>query len=233
MWYIKTHILPVYLSSGSSALAEHEVNDPTKIPPSPPSGLLIGSIHTGVLEVLISESGLGSGSGPGNTNPVPVPGIKIKTLRLDTAYGKYIFTRDVFDSSFPHDLPEGYTFGKLGDTHYDLVRSRTRIYRSDESLRHMHGVGVYRTDQTKEPIGWAFISLDGSLATLHVEPGHRGKGLAVQLAKETMRRGDGGGDGYAHTDVDLENSASRRVMEKIGGQLKWTVAWVVVEVVDL
>lgn len=43
-------------------------------------------------------------------------------------------------------------------------------------------------EEEEMPIAWGFMSVDGSLATLHVEPEHRGQGLAVTLSKEIMRR---------------------------------------------
>ncbi|PYH47853.1 uncharacterized protein BP01DRAFT_372031 [Aspergillus saccharolyticus JOP 1030-1] len=110
--------------------------------------------------------------------------------------------------------------------------------------------GGIRTPET--PVAWAFLGPDGSLATLHVEAEYRGRGLAGMVAHEAMRRGmvvdgrwsgndslngqngDGGSDsqhqGLVHTNVAMENKASRRVMEKLGGRLGWTVTWTVVEV---
>jgi GNAT superfamily N-acetyltransferase len=98
------------------------------------------------------------------------------------------------------------------------------------------------------PIAWGFLGVDGALATLHVEPEHRGKGLAILLSKAVMRRGmaaDGiFGAGsiqsgetsaqekvgeWTHTDVAGYNQASRRVMEKIGGKVLTTVTWTVIE----
>jgi GNAT superfamily N-acetyltransferase len=101
------------------------------------------------------------------------------------------------------------------------------------------------------PIAWGFLGVDGALATLHVEPEHRGKGLAVLLSKAVMRHGmaaDGifgagtiqSGDTLAreqvgewtHTEVAGYNKASRKVMEKIGGKVLTTVTWAVVELCD-
>lgn len=88
------------------------------------------------------------------------------------------------------------------------------------------------------PIAWAFLGIDGGLATLHVEPEYRCQGLALYVAKEVMRRGmaegdiwrDGGEDEvWVHTNVLESNLASRRVMEKLGGETGWTCTWTVVE----
>ncbi|GAB1195813.1 hypothetical protein APSETT444_005078 [Aspergillus pseudonomiae] len=89
------------------------------------------------------------------------------------------------------------------------------------------------------PIAWAFLGTDGSLATLHVEPEYRGQGLASHVSKEAMRQGmaEGGiwrnygeaGEAWVHANVLESNIASRRVMEKLGGEIGWTCTWTVVE----
>ncbi|KNG87745.1 hypothetical protein ANOM_004458 [Aspergillus nomiae NRRL 13137] len=89
------------------------------------------------------------------------------------------------------------------------------------------------------PIAWAFLGTDGSLATLHVEPEYRGQGLASHVSKEAMRQGmaEGGiwrnygeaGEAWVHANVLESNIASRRVMEKLGGDIGWTCTWTVVE----
>lgn len=109
-------------------------------------------------------------------------------------------------------------------------------------------------DAHQAAVAWGFLSKDGSLSSLHTEPEHRGKGLAVALGRELLRRqhfdtsttsiiapatapssvGAGGGaeaDGkaaevrYAHVDVSKDNKPSRRVMEKLGGEPSWMVMW--------
>lgn len=94
-------------------------------------------------------------------------------------------------------------------------------------------------------MAWAFLGLDASLMSLHVEPEHRGRGLAVPVSRrmflEGLRGGVfGGGDGgggveegagaaWAHADVGRDNVPSRRVMERVGGEVMWEVCWVEVE----
>ncbi|KAL2863431.1 uncharacterized protein BJX67DRAFT_384748 [Aspergillus lucknowensis] len=143
--------------------------------------------------------------------------------------------------------------------HIDLVNSRTNVNRSREALMAMGGVALYHSHSRpcplreegqgsrtglEMPIGWAFLGFDGSLCTLHVEPQHRGKGLAGVLGREVMKRGVGvfeprggqpdtegrGGEEWFYADVAVGNAASRRVMEKMGGVVGWTTAWLVVEV---
>ncbi|XHG08184.1 hypothetical protein AWENTII_011296 [Aspergillus wentii] len=153
-----------------------------------------------------------------------------------------------------HPLPPGYFYhdrhGKSGiqPKDYSLVASRTKIPRSPESLSKMFGMAIYHRpvateavdepeSESESPVAWAFLGYEGALATLHVEPEHRGQGLAIQLVKETLRRGlrDDGVFGeeskytWAHVDVTLSNAASRRVMEKVGGKMSWTDTWAIVE----
>ncbi|KAI9813116.1 MAG: hypothetical protein M1827_004336 [Pycnora praestabilis] len=105
------------------------------------------------------------------------------------------------------------------------------------------------------PIAWAFLGPDASLTALHVEPSHRGLGLARILTANIFAErlpdytsvGDGalrgedyramGNDGWAHADVGEENLASRRVCmalggrEVEGGRVSWT--WVDLTKLDL
>ncbi|PGH34197.1 hypothetical protein GX50_02971 [[Emmonsia] crescens] len=180
-------------------------------------------------------------------------------------------------------LPPGYRFHDLNRRlgvqarHLDLVISRTDIPRSKELLEQMPSVAVYYDGSSDNiihscpdaivnersgctfgemPVAWAFLGLDGSLCTLHVEEEHRRRGLAKVIGREvmkfgmrddggvftsrsrsgpdgsTMARGEDDDHGWAFADVVLQNKASRSVMGKIGGEPAWTVKWVVVEVVE-
>ncbi|KAE8362068.1 hypothetical protein BDV27DRAFT_147291 [Aspergillus caelatus] len=168
----------------------------------------------------------------------------------------------------PAPLPDGFRFtdkgGRIGvqPHQYDLIRFRTCVPRSRGTLTKLPGVTIYSDRETQlqphlsdssdaaensadraplgeMPIAWAFLGIDGSLATLHVEPGYRGQGLALNVSKEAMRRGmaEGGiwrdrgeeGEIWVHANVLESNTASRRVMEKLGGDIGWTCTWAVVE----
>lgn len=268
--YIKDNLLPEYLATqchpGGPSTDANGANTTKKdhtIPPPPAQAFLIGCLHTG-LQCLLTASAT-------YTDPNPWAGVKIH--RFDNpSYVKYLFPPAILETSTVEKgymLPPGYRFedkyGRRGLQSYqfDLVQSRTHIPRSSKSLGCMPSLGIYFSgtatatatqqeddqDQDKEwPIAWAFIGFDGALATLHVEPEHRGKGLAVHLSKEVMKRGlsaegpfrtpvssSGGREdgGWGHVEVAMDNVASRRVMEKVGGETGWTVTWTVVELVDL
>lgn len=168
----------------------------------------------------------------------------------------------------PAPLPDGFRFtdkgGRIGvqPHQYDLIRFRTSVPRSRGTLTKLPGVTIYSDSETQlqphlsdssdaaensadraplgeMPIAWAFLGIDGSLATLHVEPEYRGLGLALHVSKEAMRRGmaEGGiwrdrgeeSEIWVHANVLASNTASRRVMEKLGGEIGWTCTWTVVE----
>jgi GNAT superfamily N-acetyltransferase len=112
-------------------------------------------------------------------------------------------------------------------------------------------VPVKEAGEDEMPIAWAFLGVDGAVATLHVEPEHRGRGLALSLSKEVMRRGMAAEgvfgakklgivdeetrafvEDWVHAEVAGYNKASNRVMEKIGGTILTTVLWTVIELLD-
>lgn len=182
-------------------------------------------------------------------DPEPVAGIRIHRHN-NPVYVKYLCRGAHAHSDLDAGLPPGYRFhdrqGRTGilPHHYALVRGRTYLFRSDETLSRIPGVAAYvdgpGDGEEEMPIGCVFLGLDGSLATLFVEPEHRGKGIAEALSREVMRRGmaEGGiwrevgeeGEVWVHANVLATNGASRRVLEKLGGEVGWTVKWTVVEV---
>ena len=114
-------------------------------------------------------------------------------------------------------------------TRDDSEANGETVVGTDTTLKHR--------DDTEMPIAWAFLGFDGSLSTLYVELEHRGQGLAVLVGREVMRVGLGSGgmfgsgfseEEWAYADVAMENVASRRVMEKMGGKIGWPVSWAVV-----
>ncbi|RAO73321.1 uncharacterized protein BHQ10_009333 [Talaromyces amestolkiae] len=240
--FIHSDLMPEYLAHLSNSKDQPdglEQQQKIKVLPkhNPPS-FLIGSLHTGLVKLLTTNDSY--------RNAQFRPGLKVH--RYDTLpYVKYIFAPDIFQTGSDeksNPLPEGYFYGSEGlkAEHVDLVKSRTHIPRGRKTLLAIPSVVVYHHSNAEVPIAWAFLAFDGSLATLHVEPEHRGKGIAATLSREIMRRGMGSGAygsnskelGYTHADVARNNVASRKVMEKVGGGKgwRWSVTWTVVEVVD-
>ncbi|KAJ5937318.1 Acyl-CoA N-acyltransferase [Penicillium verhagenii] len=210
--YIKASLLPGYLASlpeGATAPAQAQSSNGVALIPAPdPRAFLIGSLHTGLFTLLLES---GEFPHPGALD-ADAPALRsgLKVHRYDNPpYSKFFFRREVFtvhgedgrEARVQIPLPPGYRFcdrgGRTGvqEAHLDLVQSRTSIPRSRAQLMSIPGVAVYwdgnagGEEEEEMPIAWAFLGVDGPLATLHVEPEHRGKGLALCLSKETMRRG--------------------------------------------
>ncbi|PWY68542.1 hypothetical protein BO94DRAFT_527696 [Aspergillus sclerotioniger CBS 115572] len=230
--YIKTHLLPPYLSTIPSPPAK----DDHQLAPPPPTAFLIGNLHTGIFSSLLN---------PGTNYPDAdlqtgfVDGVKVH--RYDRApYVKYIIPRERISAKGTGEEMNGFHFGTGNVKRSDLglVRARTVIPRSEETLAKLRSCAVYRNlplnpDEEDKPVAWAFLGTDGSLATLHVEEEVRGLGLAGFVGREVMRRGlkdEDEDEGWVHANVAMENRASRRVMEKLGGEVGWTVTWTVLEV---
>jgi hypothetical protein len=270
MRYVKTNLLPDYLASLSEPASAPQIaadknipvtaNGIPRIPPPSPNAFLFGALPTSLFVLLMRDRVFADENGEAK----PMAGLKIH--RYDNPpYFTYLFSRAVFAPKDTSDLalPDGYRWcdrqGRVGvlPEHLDLVQSRTHIPRPREQLMKMPGVAVYcdsvdgEADEHEMPIAWGFLGVDGAVATLHVEPEHRGKGLALALSRKVMREGivpegvfgsersdikdeviRGKLGDWVHTEVAQYNKASRRVMEKIGGEVMATVVWSVIELVD-
>ena len=103
-------------------------------------------------------------------------------------------------------LPEGLGLEwttSFSTPDFELVRSRTSVPRRDRTLRLLPGLGL-RSGEGRL-VSWAFLSPDGSLASLHVEPEFRGRGLGKKVAGGVMgmlggrvemdAKGEGEGEG--------------------------------------
>jgi GNAT superfamily N-acetyltransferase len=178
------------------------------------------------------------------------PGGKV-IIRVDEPYMKYLFpTRSPHQSLEEQNgtescvvLPPGYSFRSVQYQYLPMVLDRTSIPRGLDTMASFFNIGLFY-NQEPTPVGWGFLGKDASLTSLHTEPEHRGKGLAVLLSKELFRQqnehfrtlGDEGKDDeifWAHADVAENNMASRKVMEKIGGKAEWQTCWIEVELESL
>lgn len=77
------------------------------------------------------------------------------------------------------------------------------------------------------PIAWGFLSLDGTLGTLHCEEPYRGRGLAKAVAAKVIRdhNQEFGDDGWCLADVHIDNVQSQGVCKSIGGKKGWRTSW--------
>ncbi|KAK4181602.1 hypothetical protein QBC36DRAFT_361206 [Triangularia setosa] len=107
-----------------------------------------------------------------------------------------------------------------------LVKSRTGIDRQEATLLMVPSVAV-RLGATDQAVGWAFLGLDGTVMTLHVEEPYRrlglGKAIAIKLMREHL--GEYATDGYGAADVWVGNEKSQGLCRAIGGRTRWIVSW--------
>ncbi|KAK5451570.1 hypothetical protein LTS15_007830 [Exophiala xenobiotica] len=192
---------------------------------------------------------------PGYLKYVFSPEEKEDEANPTTATATATYNNNKKTSLFP--LPPGYKFGEMRPSDLQVVLDRSTIPRTLSTLRQYVSVGIFSSSSDDDandtnpnirgPVAWGFLGKDASISSLHTEPAHRGKGLAVCLARELLRRqrqrqnraaspfledtstrkrGTGMEMGcWAHADVSQDNIPSRRVMEKLGGKPMWKVMW--------
>lgn len=199
-----------------------------------PSILLLGAAHN--LPVRILEQA--------NLIRTEWPGIGIPYL-------KYIFR--LSDLPPPHEPPQGLRWGEVRSQDCALVHARSAIPRTVDTIMRMPSVAVFSSSSSssqdgmrsvderdraggEQLVAWAFMGLDGSLTALHVEAGFRGRGLAKAVVGRLFREhlkvfGEIGleDEGWAHSDVAVENWESRGVAKSLGGTEGWEVFWVRVD----
>lgn len=81
-----------------------------------------------------------------------------------------------------------------------------------------------------EPIAWVFLSGDSSMTSLHVEPVHRGKGLARAVVRALMAIAENGEQRWISSDVYWDNPAGEAVVKGLGAVEGWRGWWVGVDV---
>lgn len=153
-------------------------------------------------------------------------------------------------SASVREIPGDFVYGKLDPKDYRLVRSRTQIPRQDRTLRKLCNIAVYPKRSgsiAPTPIAWAFLGLDASLTTLHVEPEHRGLGLAKSLSLKLFaddmesfwqhnpdqvkdKTRSLSAERYGHADVATDNGPSNGVCKSLGGSWNFFVYWLRIDV---
>jgi len=152
--------------------------------------------------------------------------------RTARPYLKYIFPSEKEGQA---TLPPHYRLSELREADLQMVCDRSPIPRTAQTLGECVSVGLLYDGQAT-PVGWGFLGKDASISSLHTEPEHRGNGLAVLLTQELLRRqgasvedGEQRTTSWGHADVLESNTSSRRVMEKLGAQVMWRVAWIEID----
>jgi ribosomal protein S18 acetylase RimI-like enzyme len=144
---------------------------------------------------------------------------------------------DALPSARP-PLPPRYAFGSVRDEHQlARVLAASTIPRLASSLRALPSAALF--DAAGAMVAWAYVAIDGSLATLYVRPEDRGKGLAAAVVWTLLvrlrdgefaaYRGGNGGSNYVLADVGPENVASRKTLEKLGFKALWRSSYLWVD----
>ncbi|KAF2099424.1 hypothetical protein NA57DRAFT_55394 [Rhizodiscina lignyota] len=155
---------------------------------------------------------------------------------MDIPYQKFIFrTSDL--RHVDTTLPDGLRWGQVRPQDFELVRSRTAIPRKDKTLALLPSVAIFREENSggDSPVAWGFLGPDGSLASLHVEPNYRGRGLAKKVTTKILNEqlkvfdeeeGKSEQGWICNSDVALDNLESTGVARSLGGRPGWVVYWV-------
>ena len=204
------------------------------------SKVLFGTVHEQAVIALMKQGVLADG-----------------IAREDLSYLKYMFERPM-EVQAPEDRiiklksradgrGENFELRSLSKDHLQVVMDRTIIPRTMETLASLENIGLFkhRLGGDEEagdemPIAWGFLGKDASVTSLHTEDNWRGQGVALILAEELIRKSanafcNAEADDkpreviYGHADVSEKNMGSRRVMEKLHGQIMWKVAWIEVD----
>ena len=165
-----------------------------------------------------------------------IPMSKTKNISADKTWEfchKWLFrTSDLPPSPPPSS---SYTFDKAQKEDMSFIRSRIAIYRTEDTLLRIPSVVIRSEKGDGKPIAWAFMGLDGTLMSLHVEEEYRRRGLAKVIACRVMggHVGDYGDDGWGAADVVVSNEKSQGVCRSVGGRVWWTLSWGILDLSGL
>ncbi|PQE12048.1 hypothetical protein CJF31_00000214 [Rutstroemia sp. NJR-2017a BVV2] len=213
----QTKLLQIHVSSLLTFLKNTVIPEAPGHPFDPT--LFLGCFHSRITSTLVSL--------PSRDPSRPL-------ISYNSAWNHFIVptkTPSLLESG-PIPPPEPFTVTRVLASHLPLVISTSSIPRSAANLMLQPSLGLLTPDGSL--VAWAFIGLDGSLATLYVMPEYRGKGLATYVARELARKlGEGGfadmgysGDsGFVHGDVFEGNTASERVMKALEGRIVAEVSY--------
>ncbi|KAL2259158.1 hypothetical protein VTK26DRAFT_7255 [Humicola hyalothermophila] len=125
-------------------------------------------------------------------------------------------------------LPNGMCWDRARREDIPLVLSRTAIARQEKTLLMLPSVVVRLGNGA--PVAWAFMGLDGTIISLHVEEPYRRLGLAKAVACKLMREhlNEYGDDGWGAADVFILNHKSQGFCKSIGGKNSWMHSWAVI-----
>jgi len=117
-------------------------------------------------------------------------------------------------------------FCPLRPEHIPLVQANSPYPRERETLIKLQSMAAYPTDVLDgKPVAWAYLSLDGSLQSLHVEPSQRRRGLGQHIVSVLLNT-QALGSALAHADVASDNIGSVRIFENLGGSWTYHIHWI-------
>ncbi|KAI7151615.1 hypothetical protein KC316_g15148 [Hortaea werneckii] len=161
------------------------------------------------------------------------------TSQVNSTAANHTFIFDVPSLSPPPALPEGLEWGEVRREDFALIRSQSEIPRWDRTMAALPSLAIYPAagndgGSSAPPVAWAFIGLDTSVTTLHVEPEWRGQGLGKAVTTKLFKQGmqrfwEEGVQRLAHGYVVLGNKASEGMMRSLGGIDMWKCYWLRVD----
>lgn len=149
-------------------------------------------------------------------------------VRHDSQWNLWLArTRDTECLVQKRALPDGFSVTRVPEDQLDIVLSTSSIPRQRETMLTLPNIAILNAQGRLA--AWAYIGIDGTLATLYVLEEYRGLGLASFVAKEMLGRlgrgdfadlGFKGASGWCHSDVYEGNKGSEAVMRAIGASVK-------------
>ncbi|KAI7126907.1 hypothetical protein KC352_g31922, partial [Hortaea werneckii] len=113
-----------------------------------------------------------------------------ETSKVNDTAANHTFIFDVPSLAAPPPLPEGLEWGEVKREHFALIRSKSEIPRWDRTMASLPSLAIYPAGKGNgAPVAWAFIGLDTSVTTLHVEPEWRGRGLGKAVTTKLFQQG--------------------------------------------
>ncbi|KAK9360808.1 hypothetical protein V1504DRAFT_126885 [Lipomyces starkeyi] len=130
--------------------------------------------------------------------------------------------------------PENLISSPVPDDQLAVVIATSYIPRQPSTLRMLPSEGLL--DKTGKLVAWAYLGIEGALATLYVLPEYRGKGVAYYIAGELLKKLANGNfkhmgyqSTWVHAETAEENMGSIGVALKLGGKLAWESRYVWVD----
>ena len=156
---------------------------------------------------------------------------------------KYSENQDLFDHqmfiappSTPEEIfvPEGYILGSLLEVHVEVISaqwaldigfpkaSKGMMSRVMENIVQRPCFGIFAESDEKTPVAWLCLYSGGDAGMLHVREGHRGKGLARILLRNTLKvvQDAHGMECRLHACVKNDNTASLNLLLSEGWDLQ-------------